>query len=63
MTEKHAQRPNGDGPRAVAVAATIGGRGRLPVSLSSFIGRERELAELREALAATRLLTLTGPGG
>jgi predicted ATPase/DNA-binding CsgD family transcriptional regulator len=35
----------------------------LPVALTSFVGRERELAELREALAETRLLTLTGPGG
>jgi predicted ATPase len=35
----------------------------LPRPLSSFVGRERELGELREALAATRLLTLTGPGG
>ena len=35
----------------------------LPHELSSFVGRERELAELREALAATRLLTLIGPGG
>jgi predicted ATPase/class 3 adenylate cyclase/DNA-binding CsgD family transcriptional regulator len=35
----------------------------LPVELSSFVGRERELGELRKALAATRLLTLTGPGG
>jgi predicted ATPase/DNA-binding CsgD family transcriptional regulator len=35
----------------------------LPVQLTSFVGRERELGELREALAATRLLTLTGPGG
>ena len=35
----------------------------LPVQLSSFIGRERELNELGEALTSTRLLTLTGPGG
>jgi predicted ATPase/DNA-binding CsgD family transcriptional regulator len=35
----------------------------LPVALSSFVGRERELGELRKALAATRLLTLTGAGG
>ena len=34
-----------------------------PIQLTSFVGRERELAELREALAATRLLTLTGAGG
>ena len=35
----------------------------LPVALSSFVGRRRELGELREALQGTRLLTLTGPGG
>lgn len=38
---------------------------RLPVQLTSFIGRAEELAELRELLAEdqTRLLTLTGAGG
>jgi predicted ATPase/DNA-binding CsgD family transcriptional regulator len=35
----------------------------LPLALSSFVGRQHELAELREAIAAARLLTLTGPGG
>ena len=35
----------------------------LPVDASSFIGRERELAELRTLLARTRLLTLSGTGG
>src|SRR5215204_5468974 len=35
----------------------------LPGQLSSFVGRERELEELRPALGATRLLTLTGAGG
>ncbi|MGZ6709266.1 MAG: LuxR C-terminal-related transcriptional regulator [Solirubrobacteraceae bacterium] len=37
--------------------------GRLPSELSSLIGRRRELAELSALLEATRLLTLTGPGG
>jgi predicted ATPase/class 3 adenylate cyclase len=37
--------------------------GNLPTELSSFIGREDELAEIRALLAATRLLTLVGPGG
>jgi predicted ATPase/DNA-binding SARP family transcriptional activator/Tfp pilus assembly protein PilF len=37
--------------------------GRLPVQLASFIGRERELTDLRRLLADTRLLTLTGAGG
>jgi len=36
---------------------------RLPVETSSFVGRERELSELRALLAHTRMLTLTGPGG
>jgi predicted ATPase/two-component SAPR family response regulator len=40
-----------------------GGSVALPVELSSFIGRERELAELRTLLARNRLLTLTGAGG
>src|SRR5215471_20553018 len=35
----------------------------LPVQLTAFIGRERELVELTERLRSTRLLTLTGTGG
>jgi predicted ATPase/DNA-binding CsgD family transcriptional regulator len=35
----------------------------LPDPLTSFVGREREVADVREALAGTRLLTLTGTGG
>jgi predicted ATPase/DNA-binding NarL/FixJ family response regulator len=35
----------------------------LPVAQSSFIGRDRELAELVELLGRTRLLNLIGPGG
>ncbi len=35
----------------------------LPVQLTSFIGREREIAEVRTQLQSTHLLTLTGPGG
>ncbi len=35
----------------------------LPVQLTSFIGRERELAEARRRLESARLLTLIGPGG
>ncbi len=35
----------------------------LPLQLTSFIGREREVAEVQRLLAETRLLTLTGSGG
>jgi predicted ATPase/class 3 adenylate cyclase len=35
----------------------------LPADVTSFIGRDRQIREISERLAATRLLTLTGPGG
>jgi predicted ATPase/DNA-binding SARP family transcriptional activator len=35
----------------------------LPVQLTSFVGRGRELQEVHELLKRSRLLTLTGPGG
>ncbi|MGH2678620.1 MAG: ATP-binding protein [Actinomycetota bacterium] len=35
----------------------------LPPQRTSFVGREREVAEASALLAETRLLTLTGPGG
>ncbi|MBT2389777.1 tetratricopeptide repeat protein [Streptomyces sp. ISL-1] len=38
-------------------------RHNLPAQMTSFIGREREIAEVEELLARSKLLTLTGPGG
>lgn len=35
----------------------------LPVRLTSFVGRERQLTQLSELLSGHRLVTLTGPGG
>ena len=35
----------------------------LPTQLTSFIGRDQDVAEARRLLSRTRLLTLTGPGG
>jgi predicted ATPase/DNA-binding SARP family transcriptional activator len=36
---------------------------RVPAQLTSFVGREPELARVTELLKANRLVTLTGPGG
>lgn len=40
-----------------------GPRGNLPEETTRFIGREGEVAAIRELLDHTRLLTITGPGG
>src|SRR5437868_5833909 len=37
--------------------------GNLPVELSSFVGRGRELLEIKRLLAVAPTVTLTGPGG
>lgn len=38
-------------------------RGNLRARLTSFVGRELELADLRRDMTTSRLVTLTGPGG
>jgi predicted ATPase/class 3 adenylate cyclase len=43
--------------------ATRSTRHNLPESLTTFVGRERESAELNRLLGSTRLLTLIGVGG
>ena len=48
------------GAGAVAVPVTVG---NLRERLGRFVGRDAELAQLREAVRASRLVTLTGPGG
>lgn len=49
----------------VGVTGTVsrGQGGTLPVDLTSFLGRQRERAEVRRLLTAGREVTLTGPGG
>jgi predicted ATPase/DNA-binding NarL/FixJ family response regulator len=42
---------------------TAAAPGALPVELTSFVGRRRELAEMRRMLSTSRLLTLAGVGG
>ena len=51
-----------DAPQA-QLARSPKRRHNLPVHLTSFVGREKEMAELKTRLNATRLLTLTGAGG
>jgi predicted ATPase/class 3 adenylate cyclase len=57
----------GDSPAAAGSAgravATPAGRHNLPASLTSFVGRERDLVRLEGLVGQARLVTLTGPGG
>ena len=39
------------------------GNNNLTLELTSFVGRERQVAELRELLDSVRLVTLVGAGG
>jgi len=48
---------------AVAVAPARPPRHYLPQPLTSFIGREREIPQVKRWLGTTRLLTLSGAGG
>jgi predicted ATPase/DNA-binding CsgD family transcriptional regulator len=41
----------------------VSGSGRLPVALTSLVGRQRELRDLAALLPGTRLVTLVGTGG
>ena len=51
-------------PDTLRPEVVLGGiRNNLPLSVTSFVGRERELADLDGQLAGARLLTVTGVGG
>jgi predicted ATPase/DNA-binding SARP family transcriptional activator/DNA-binding CsgD family transcriptional regulator len=52
--------PSAGGPSEESLASA---RHNLPDSLTSFVGREREMLEARRLLPMTRLLTVTGAGG
>ena len=65
-----AQDPGLDPPPAVSALTPVAAdapvarsRHNLPIELTSFVGRERELNEVCLLLEQTRLLTLTGAGG
>jgi non-specific serine/threonine protein kinase len=50
-------------PAAGTIAPPVVGRGNLPAPITSFVGRRRELEEIRAALDDGRLVTLSGVGG
>jgi predicted ATPase/DNA-binding SARP family transcriptional activator len=71
---RRGQRPDAAAPPAPALTAPATGRDgadasrpargtHLPAQLTSFIGREEELARTGKLLDESRLVTLTGPGG
>jgi non-specific serine/threonine protein kinase len=55
--------PTIGGEAAPVVGAVQPARTNLPLALTSFIGREREQAQVQALLSAARLVTLTGAGG
>src|SRR5687768_7009686 len=55
-------RESGAAPRP-AQPALARRKHNLPQQLTNFIGREQPIAEARQLLRRSRLLTLTGPGG
>jgi non-specific serine/threonine protein kinase len=52
-----------EGSDAGAARASASRRDNLPAPLSSFVGREGEIAEVRKLLSTARLVTLTSVGG
>jgi predicted ATPase/DNA-binding SARP family transcriptional activator len=50
-------------PDSAPVRSPRAPKGNLPVPLTGFIGREKEIVQVKQLLSTTRLLTLTGAGG
>lgn len=59
-SEPQTDRPARQATRADGTGRTLG---NIPLELTSFVGRRSELSEVKRALSATRLVTLTGIGG
>ena len=59
-SERHADQPARQASDAGGTGRTLG---NIPLELTSFVGRHRELSEVQNALSAARLVTLTGIGG
>ena len=67
IRDRGANRPSSAAPAGgtvlLAMARPTRRPGNLPAEATSFVGRRRELAELRTKLTRTRLVSLVGPGG
>ena len=64
LQQLHAAILRGDvGPPAAVPVPSRAARSRLPASLTSFVGRDDAVEEVREALGTHRLVTVLGPGG
>ena len=59
---RNALNPSASAPLATPEAPILH-TNNLPVQTTSFIGREKEIAEIKARLAKTRLLTIIGAGG
>ena len=63
MAEDRTSVPTGSGPSVVPRHPRAAKGGHLPAELTTFVGRRRELADIKQLLTASRLVTLTGVGG
>ncbi|MFF2039149.1 BTAD domain-containing putative transcriptional regulator [Kitasatospora sp. NPDC058170] len=65
LRERHLRllRAEQPAPAATAPGGAGGTPGNLPIPLTSFIGRDDDLARIDTLLAAGRLVTVLGPGG
>ncbi|MGF6889344.1 putative ATPase/DNA-binding NarL/FixJ family response regulator [Nocardia sp. GAS34] len=62
-SKRHAVAALAEGSAEDKVIGSPPSRGNLPLEMTSFVGRRADLSEVRNALSAARLVTLTGVGG
>jgi predicted ATPase len=60
LRSERQDRPPRQATRAAGTGRTLG---NIPLQMTSFVGRRSESSELKKALSAARLVTLTGIGG
>jgi predicted ATPase/DNA-binding SARP family transcriptional activator len=63
LRELHLSLLRGQLERPAAPAAAAVTPSRLPAGVTSFVGREEELARIAELMGTARLVTIVGPGG